>query len=1310
MRQHPVHEQDNHGKGKDNMKKKQKSIMTIFLLPLLFVVVLQGVVPFSMLLSSGVKSVMESRTIGMDSHMVENRKVVLENDMVEKWSAIRNEEEKLQYELSGFLEENQVSIDEFQKDTKLQQAYVERMFPELIQELNRDVSCGVFLIMANSNPVEEPGDYVGCFIRNSDPDAVSPTNSDLLMERGNKNLASSQGIALDNSWSPKFDFKGRGNRDADLFFYEPYCVANENKTVDMESLGYWSMPFVLEDHAMDSHQMITYSVPLIYDGVVYGVVGSEISVQYISNYFPAYDLDADMNAGYILALDNGDGTYQKIIGNGTLFEAVCRDSDEYKLKKNKKNDLYRVEGATVGSQDIYAIPVSMNLYTNNVPYENTDWVLCGLVTENSIYGLGNQLYQRNLLVVLLGAVVGFVTMMIAIRNVSQPIYRLMESIRGGMAGLASFQPSNISEIDELHNVVENLTEKELQIANQLNEEKDRYRVAIESSGDVFFSYREWEKTVEFVNSKEHDGVWDVKEAWERIIKSLVPIEDRGRVRMVLDHDEGAVYEEFRCWNLADKELQWVVLCGEVSWDADKTRKRIAGYIRNIHKEKMSELEEKRSRSIDPVTELYRMSVGIQELYQERDLRAEGILILIDIEYFNSINKKYGLTFGNVILSELAHILSDACRGIREESILVRAGADELMAWIPSAEQIDCRQLIEQVQHDFSLLVRRNVLDLQIHAGMVVSDGTEDINLMIHRAQVAVADARRRNMELVEWNEVANPDREVKDFGEVISYDNIEQMDLSSLAFNLMDRSGSFEAAMDLLSTRLCKTFGMNGMLITSFKREYMTNGVEYWWNPKAVYKEKQSIVHCTETNYQTLQQNAELGKILTVEEALPMLPVLGEENTRNRGLVFPMTDGEQYVGSIFVLGVDEGILLMEEQSKLLREIIAIIQNRINLEKHDMSAKAKSEFLARMSHEIRTPMNGIIGMTEIALKENQTEEKRIECLKKVDESSKYLLGLLNDILDMSKIESGKMKLVEASFDFNKMLKSLHTVLDVKFEEKKQTFRKDIHLTHNWFYGDELRISQVLINLLSNAIKYSPENGMIDLVIKESPSENGYANVYFEVRDNGIGISKEDQNRIFQSFEQVDTASARQQGTGLGLAISSRLVHLMNSTILLESQLGQGSSFQFTLALKIDGEGKEKVNVPARELDFSTSRILVAEDNALNAEIIQSVLEDYGIMVDIAKDGVQAVQKFEDTIPYYYDMIIMDIMMPNMDGLEATHAIRTGRREDGATIPIVAMSANAFDEDEKRSIESGMNAHLSKPINVADLEEVLLKFLK
>ena len=431
------------------------------------------------------------------------------------------------------------------------------------------------------------------------------------------------------------------------------------------------------------------------------------------------------------------------------------------------------------------------------------------------------------------------------------------------------------------------------------------------------------------------------------------------------------------------------------------------------------------------------------------------------------------------------------------------------------------------------------------------------------------------------------------------------------------------------------------------------------------------------------------------------------------GVMLPMYDDDVDMGCLWLAGVDAGNMekpLLED----LRQMTGILQGYLRQRQHDAAAQAKSEFLSRMSHEIRTPMNGIIGMTNIALLPGKTQEEMAQCLQKISVSSQYLLGLLNDILDMSKIESGKMQIVPENFSMEEMLDTIRGLIRPQTQAKGIHFEEDIRLETRWYCADRLRISQILVNILGNAVKFTPVGGTIRLSVVEKKEGEGntgkYSDVFFAVSDTGIGISKENQERVFRSFEQVSGAgSGGIQGTGLGLSISSRLARLMGGKINLTSEPGKGSTFDFTLPLP---HGQQVVQEETAEIcRFDGKNVLLVEDNALNAEIAQTILDEMGFTVETVTDGDEAVEVLRTRQPGTFDVVLMDIMMPRMNGLEATRLIRsTEGRPDLKQLPILAMSANAFDDDVKKSLESGMNEHLSKPIEMDKLVAALCRALK
>lgn len=1305
-----------------NIKLRKKTLKQIILLPLIGIVLLQAILPSATILMSGVREKIEENAIDLDQRMVENRSIVLGNAMLEQWSSVRKESDLLGVFLEECLEEQNVDIEEFLQDREMQKEYAGSVFLELMHYLKEDTSSGVFLILANDEDVSNAAEYTGFFLRDSDPKTNTITNSDLMLTRGDKNLARKYGITLDGTWTPNFSFQGNGVRAADDFFYTPYVTAMENMDVDMERLGYWSMPFVLEENRLDNHKMITYSVPLVYDGKIYGMLGTEVSLNYLaSTYFLVQELDLDQMAGYALANDRGSGYYDRIAGKGMLYDTLG-ESENFNLETTEHKKLFCVKGHYIGDQKIYVVKSEIELYDSNVPYQNKNWVLCAFVPENSIFAVGKAVYQNIISTILGCALIGVLIIIIASNHVSRPFYRMMASVRGGMAGLRKYKDSSILEIDELHHVVENLTESENKIREQINEEKERYRIVVESSNDLFFTYRKTEHILELFNSDVcvdgwglkdsgiHDGSWEMETFWRQIVEPHFYRMDQERILEVLNSEEREVETQLHIHRDENPEGLWIEVGGKLVVDEVEGKSKIVGFIRDIHERKMSELRSQEKQLKDPVTGFLHMEQGIGRVKKDRDFQPKGILMIMDISRFTYIIQNYGLTFGDLILEEFSGIVREQVqRYFEQRTELVRAGADEFIIWISQGSEERCRKMISSVQKQFEELIREDVLELQVKTGLVEGDENISTEELLRRAGIALGEAERQGKAVINWNDVRNVVAARKPFSEVVSQGYIKEMSLSSLMLNLFDKSASITAALEVLAKRLQSRYGIENIVLTKFHEEYMASSLEYLWRRIPNLSEGETVWYISSNEVVEFQDAAKEQQIYSMAEIPPELYSKEFEDYRDSGIIFPMQDNGKYSGSIYILGIDPNILQKEEERNLLWEIATIVQNRINQEYHDQLAQAKSDFLARMSHEIRTPMNGIIGMTEIALAEGQTEEQREACLRKVQNSSNYLLGLLNDILDMAKIESGKMQLEEKRFNLRELLNKLEPIVEAGFVAKDQNYFTEFALEHEWFCGDELRISQVLINLLSNATKYSGEHTDIRFVVSEKSAENGTAELSFAVIDQGIGISVEDQIRIFQNFEQVDNRMTGSHGTGLGLAISNRLVRMMGGNIRVDSEVGQGSTFRFSIHLPFYEDMAEEKEEKTEQNNLEGKRVLIAEDNELNMEIIQFFLSELGCQSEAAENGAVAVEMFKNSEEGYYDLILMDIMMPIMGGLDATHNIRRLDRTDARKVPIVAISANAFEENIKSSLASGMNAHLSKPVKKERLVEVLKRLI-
>jgi signal transduction histidine kinase len=405
---------------------------------------------------------------------------------------------------------------------------------------------------------------------------------------------------------------------------------------------------------------------------------------------------------------------------------------------------------------------------------------------------------------------------------------------------------------------------------------------------------------------------------------------------------------------------------------------------------------------------------------------------------------------------------------------------------------------------------------------------------------------------------------------------------------------------------------------------------------------------------------------------------------------------------------------IEEQKQIDAHAKALLQSAV--EQAETANRSKSEFLARMSHEIRTPLNAIIGLSTIARHYKGDPKKVDDCLSKIDSSSQVLLNLINDILDMSAIENNKIKMAFAPFDLSATLNNLRNIYLPQCQSKKITLITDFDLSDTMVIGDELRVSQIFLNLLSNAFKFTDEGGEIHFEAHQSSLQEKKAYYRFIVKDNGVGMSEEMQKRLFKPFEQENAETAQKYGgSGLGLSIVKSLVEMMEGTISAFSKQKEGTTFTVDLPFLLQEnqnqrKPSEKKGTASPAYDFQGARILLAEDNAINREIASELLKMVHLVCDCVNNGKEAVAAFSQAKEGTYQLILMDIQMPVMNGYEATKAIRSLARADAKSIPIYAMTANAYSEDVTHALSSGMNGHIAKPIDPEMLYRTIANAIK
>lgn len=420
-----------------------------------------------------------------------------------------------------------------------------------------------------------------------------------------------------------------------------------------------------------------------------------------------------------------------------------------------------------------------------------------------------------------------------------------------------------------------------------------------------------------------------------------------------------------------------------------------------------------------------------------------------------------------------------------------------------------------------------------------------------------------------------------------------------------------------------------------------------------------------------------------------------------------MTGISLIVATVVSLAVFFGLSYSVSSDIANREIKNNVALHEAAKKSEAANRAKTVFFSHMSHDIRTPINGIMGMTEIAAKNVNDPDKVKECLDKITFTSKHLLSLLNDVLDMSRIESGKLNIENKPFCMNDLISGCYDVVSSQASEKNINVECNFEMPQNLrLIGDELHIRQVIINILGNAVKFTRRGGEIIFSVRTEDIGDDECNATIIVSDNGIGMSREFLDRIFDPFSQEsDNGRSEYNGTGLGMAIVKQLLNQMNGTINVESAPGEGSTFTVRIRVEKDTTIDVKKASTSEDIDLSGTRVLLVEDVAMNLEIARYMLEESGITVTSATNGQEAVDIFMNNPPHSFDLILMDVMMPKMSGLEASKIIRASGREDAACIPIIAMTANVYSEDKRAAKAAGMNDHISKPVDMSKLLQLI-----
>ncbi len=1295
---------------------KPKRIFWLFLIPLLFLIIMQAALSFGTVYLSGAFSTIRNYTVSRLRQVTETRSIILENDMTQRWTSLDEEYEIAEQLLTEKLTERGLSLDAFLGDSNAQEDYFTDLFPTWGYMLRKNSTTGAFIILGQPDVVKDGGTLSALYIRDSDPDTNPADYSDLLLTVGPSQITKEYRVPFDIYWKTNLSLKPYGESHADDFFYQPYMTARQNPDAQTDDCCYWSTPFCLEGRSdTDPYRMITYSVPLrTEDGTVYGVMGIEISLSRLAQCLPYREVNSSHDGGYMLLKKDGEDIYQVICATGLYSGDSIDGENRISLSEASQQDLYRLDGPD-RQKTVYLTVNPLTLYNTNTPFYEQGWYLAGMETHDALFGSSSRLSGTFIAATLFALAVAIFLSYLLVKYITTPIRRLSECIRTSPENeLKHFDKGTIREIDDLYETIFNLTNRQKKIEWDLLEERERYRLALQNNSDILVTFDPEKDLAIFYNLDNSNTETRIENLMQKLEEGdyIHPTDKRvvlARIRNI----QTDLSVSFRTnWMTEDHEYQWFELTGRIPPDADGKHKIFIGSMHNIHDLKVQELAERESMYLDSLTGLYLRTSGEDIVRSQIRSGRGGCLLLVDVCNFLQINEEYGMAVGDIILEELGRMfLTWKQNSNASQSVLIRFGGDEFMLWL---EEYSSDKAIAAAQ-EFCYMAEQLYTDGDLKLELVCGGAyCEEPNYdkLEADARFALSYASAHNMPCLFYHELPADSQVEPRHITPIEHADADTHSIVPITFSFFDKSNKIEDILTILLPKLGRYFEAEDVLLLTANRDFYTVKPTHQWHSRFDAPVDHALIHFTAQEFDALDRalwDEKPSYLPTAQLTEDMRYFLRIEKGRE-GYVFPLYDNNNYMGALLFLRSAQAQNWTEDQAKEILEVVKIIEANINRQRYDTANRAKSDFLSRMSHEIRTPMNAIIGMTYIAQTHTGNAEKITEDLNKISQSSQYLLGLINDILDMSRIESGKLTLEHTGFNLNDMTENITTLIRPQAQAKDIAFDTDISLCCPYVTGDSLHLNQVLINLLGNAIKFTPAGGSVRLTIQQ---END-GKILFSVRDTGIGVSPENQSRIFESFEQAEGSTTRKYGgTGLGLAISRRLVQMMGGSLSLDSEPGKGSDFYFTVTLPIDMIEAQSIKQAPQEVRTISSaeglRILLVEDNDLNIEIAQTILEMEGAAVDIAHNGKEAVDVFLASEPDLYDLILMDIQMPVMDGLEATRIIRRSNHPRAATIPIIAMSANAFDEDMKKSVESGMNGHLSKPIDIDKFFQTISGFV-
>lgn len=1311
---------------KNKKKRKKIPLLQSIFIPLLAVTILHAVIFYGAIAVTDTINGFNANSESQLNQSAVQCATYLETEMNSKWNNISGLSTAASKHIDEIITGYHINAKHFLNSEKYTSDFLLDISDDMLASLRINSANGIFIVLANDDSKPDrnsDGSFKGIYFSDNDSQDTPSDYSDIVMVRGPSYVAEEYSIPLDISWMNKYKYVAADKNME--YFFKPMAAAYTYPLNNAENLGYWSRPFYFSSgNYYESELIVTYSEPIVYKGTVLGTVGIAVSLDKVIGIFP--DNETVLNgsgcfslmscgetsqAAAVTAVSDTDNGFEYYNGKSVILAS----SNDSKLKK--------IKDVQVNDSPACCAIAELDIYSKDSPYISEKWSIAAVAGQNDIYADSYAVRTRLLCALFISVSIGIVVVYFTARHTLKPIKALAENVKkGGGDSYVDVIDTNISEISDLSVMISGISRKRTKYLNELITERERYLLALQSINDNILEYDCINDIfyMHYFRPAQNNGKIITKEYPNfRSLVTTGQICHMNFIPAMLDFtngltDENGVYFKIKSPKSDDSYI-WTFAKSKSVFDSEGNLIRVIASARDVTEEKTREQEQLEKERFDPVTKFYKSEYGEMLLsrFALESNEKSVISAIVRIADMDNLLNMYGQTCCAAILEEAAIVIR---RIVPEDYLVYRGGMDEFVIVTTLSSRDEARAMLRKIIDGISNIYSGGNIKIESVAGAYIKHADEPadaVKLKIRFASEAAYRFRDEFGGIVFADEVSNraefmsefkmngPHR-FSPFGDVKME---EHSDIISFAFNIFEKTSDIAAAMEVLLSKAGRMLNMDRILIFDMNRDYCTIRLSQQWNSPEMAPIDIKTYISGKTAYDDVEKRFSGIKYKITDTAIfdrDANPDFGKVISDGTPFSVPMTDND----------VVTGIIVYECSSKTgdeqlihcLTELTKIISAYISKSKTTRESRAKSEFLSKMSHEIRTPMNAIIGMTSIAMSSEDVSPSTMECLKKISSSSNYLLSLINDILDMSRIESGKMTTEETYLNLDDLISQIDTMIRVQTDNKGIWLRVEKHVEHVYLLGDPLKLNQVLVNIMGNAVKFTSKGG-IHLRVSEIPAETeDTVNIFFSIKDTGIGIGEENIGKIFNSFEQADNTTVRKYGgTGLGLAISSNLVQLLGGKLEVRSKLGEGSEFFFTIPMKITEPVVSEDIGNADSIDFTSKRVLIVEDDELNIEIARTLIETEGIMTDVAENGAAAVDKFEKSEIGYYDAILMDIRMPVMDGIEATKHIRSADRADASSVPIIAMSANAFDEDMKKSVECGMNGHLTKPIDMTKVME-------